>query len=307
MEERFRREILDPAIKLHQDLRSSSHLYETRHLEISDRISPKQMLDEWDSKDADTWQKAKGEKGDGKALYCLHPLLVRIRTKGTPPIIVAKPVIVVISPASVRISDPRDLNNSSLSGMTAIEPIPATDPVMSALNQESPARIKFAHNPATLTVSDSSIDSRIRRLSPKPRRPSTHPLTQAHEDLFGPPQRRLSVPVESYHVKEDRPGHPKSRLEDERQPSGRPREDQDVVPSNTRGHFIAGSSWSHRSQGPPARQPSMKPSRDTFNGRNWPRRFANENPQPSIASSTPVPGTYSGQSAGFMERFFPWR
>ena len=181
--------------------------------------------------------------------------------------------------------------------MTAIEPIPATDLVMSALNQESPAQIKFAHNPATLTDSDSSIDSRIRRLGPRQRRPSTHPLTQAHEDLFGPPQRRLSVPVESYHVKEDRLGHPKSRLEDERQ----------LVPSNTRGHFIAGSSWSHRPQGPPARQPSMKPSRDTFNGRNWPRRFVNENPQPSIAPSTPVPGTYSGQPRGFMERFFPWR
>lgn len=113
----------------------------------------------------------------------------------------------MISPARVRISDPRDLNDSSLSGMTAIEPIPAKDPVMSALYQESPAQIKFAHNPATLTDSDSSIDSRIRRLSPKQRRPSTHPLTQAHEDLFGPPQRRLLVPVESYHVREDRPGH----------------------------------------------------------------------------------------------------
>lgn len=166
VEERFRREILDPAIKLHQDLRSSSHRYETRHLEVSDRISPKQLLDERDLKDADTGQKAKGEKGVGKALYCLHPLLVRIRTKGTPPITVAKPVIVVISPARVRISDPRGLHDSSPSDMTAIEPIPATDPVMSALNQESPAQIKFAHNPATLTDSDSSIDSGIRRLSP---------------------------------------------------------------------------------------------------------------------------------------------
>lgn len=46
VEERFRREILDPAIKLHQDFRSSSHRYETRHLEVSDRISSKQMLDE---------------------------------------------------------------------------------------------------------------------------------------------------------------------------------------------------------------------------------------------------------------------
>lgn len=111
VEERFRREILDPAINLHQDLRSSSHRYETRYLEVSDRISPKHMLDEWDLKDVDIWQKAKGEKGVGKTLYCLHPLLVRIRTRGTPPIIVAKPVIVVISPAMVRIGS---LNWTSL-------------------------------------------------------------------------------------------------------------------------------------------------------------------------------------------------
>ena len=183
------------------------------------------MLDEWDLKDADTWQKAKGEKGVGKALYCLHPLLVRIRTKATPPIVVAKPVIVVISPARVRISNPRGLNDSSLSGMTAppaaIEPLPAMDPVMSPLNQESPAQFKFAHNPATLTDSDSSIDSRITRLSSKQRRASTHPLTQAREDLFGPPQRRLSVPVESYPFKEDRPGHSKSRLEERKTAVGK--------------------------------------------------------------------------------------
>ena len=48
------------------------------------------MLDEWDLNDVDTWQKAKDEKGVGKALYCLHSLFVRIRIKGTPPIIVAK-------------------------------------------------------------------------------------------------------------------------------------------------------------------------------------------------------------------------
>ena len=147
------------------------------------------MLDEWDLKDADTWQKAKGEKGVGKALYCLHPLLVRIRTKGTHPIVVAKLVIVVISPARVRVSNPRGLNDSSLSGMAAppaaIEPLPATDPVMSPRNQESPAQFKFAHNPATLTDSDSSIDSRITQLSSKQRKgidPPTH--TRARRPIW---------------------------------------------------------------------------------------------------------------------------
>lgn len=47
VDERFRQEILDQAIKLHQDLKSSSHQYETRRTSALDRVSSRQMLEEW--------------------------------------------------------------------------------------------------------------------------------------------------------------------------------------------------------------------------------------------------------------------
>lgn len=47
VDERVRQEILDPAIKLHQDLKSSSHQYETRRTSVLDRVSSQQMLEEW--------------------------------------------------------------------------------------------------------------------------------------------------------------------------------------------------------------------------------------------------------------------
>ena len=98
VEGRFKCEILDPAIKLHQDLRSSSHRYDTRPHTVIKKLSPKQILDEWELKDADTWQKPRGEKEVGKALYCLHPAVHRLRTQGRPPIVIVKAVMVVQPP-----------------------------------------------------------------------------------------------------------------------------------------------------------------------------------------------------------------
>ena len=298
VEERFRQEILDPAIKLHQDLKSSSHQYETRRTNVFDRVSSRQMLEEWYLKDADTWQKVRSEREVGRALYCLHPSIVRLRAKGTIPIVVAKPVIVVKSPARERVPDPRSHKDSPLSVMTAppavIEPGPATDHIISSLNQGATAQIKFADKRSVSTDSDSTTDSRRRRLSPHGRRASTHPTTtQKHEDMSGPPQRTLSVPVEPYHRQEERPGHySKSHLERGRQSPGRAKADhhQEVLPY-TRGHYIEGSSYTHQSQGAARQLPSRKSSRDASG------RSAYENPQPPIiAPSTPPQSTPSAKS-----------
>ena len=297
VEENFRREILDPAIKLHQDLRSSSHRYDTIHIKAFDNITAKQMLDEWELKDADTWQKARGENGVGKALYCLHPSLVRIRAKGAPPIVIARPVIVVISPATERVPNPPSLNNGLPSGAAsppAIEPGPETDQVVSPLNQESLTEVKIAHNLPMLTDSDSTTDSERERTSSKQRRASTHLSTKKHEHQSGPPQRRISVPMESSHVKEYRPVNSKSHLEEERQSSGRPKGDPDQS-FYLRGYSIPGNLFSYRNQGP-VLQPSIKSRRDTSDGRSSPRRSATENSQASIAPLTPVPSTPSGKA-----------
>ena len=291
VEERFRQEILDPTIKLHQDLKSSSHQYETRRTKVYDTIPSKQMLDQWYLKDADTWQRVRSEREVGRALYCLHPSIIRLRAKGTTPIVVAKPVIVVKSPERETLPDPRGPEESPFSIMTAppaaTEPSPATDHMISSLNQGSSAQIKFADKPSMSTDSDSTTDSR-RRLGSHQRRASTHPTTQNHEELSEPSQRRLSVPMESYHRQEDRPGHSKSHLERGVQSSGRPKADHEVLPY-TRGHHIEGSSFTHQSQGA-GRQPSRKSSRDPSG------RSANENSQPPIAPSTPGQSTPSGRS-----------
>lgn len=294
VEERFRQEILDPAIKLHQDLKSSSHQYETKRMSVFDGLSSRQMLEEWYLKDADTWQKVRSEKEVGRALYCLHPSIVRLRAKGTTPTVVAKPVIVVERPERERFPDPGGHKDSPLSVMTApvIEPGPATHHIMSSLNPAVSVQLQFADERSMSTDSDSTADTRRRRLSPHGRRASTHPTTtttttpQKHEDMSGPPPRTLSVPVESHHHhhrQEERPPGQHSRsphLERGRQSPAAGRankadqQHQDLLPY-TRGHHIPGSSYTHQSPGAAAaaaaaRQPS--------------RPAAYENPQPPPGS-----------------------
>ena len=322
VEGRFRTEILDPAIKLHQDLKSASHQYETRYIEISDRLSPRQMLDEWDLKDANTWQKVRVERDVGRALYCLHPSVIRLRAESTTPIVVAKPVIVVEGPNRETSSDPRGLKDSSLHSTTAppaaTEPSSASHQVTSSSKQGNSAQVKFSEQPSMITDSDSSIDS-SRRRRPSPHhntRASTHPFTRKHDDPSGPPSRRLSVPVEpsAHYRQEDRAsGYPHRYYSTlhiaeggERQPlSGRhPRaEHQNVLLPYTRGHHIEGSLYSHQSsQGFAVRQqPSRKSSRDA-SGRSLGEMMAQS---PYITASS-VPGQSSpglNNSRG-LKRFF---
>ena len=115
-EERFRQEILAPSLKLHEDLQSSRQRYEMRHVsvnvhehehafdKVSVSVSPQEiMLPEWQLKDANTWQGIRNEKdvlvgrarARARALYCLHPALVRFRARDAPPVVVAKAVVVV--------------------------------------------------------------------------------------------------------------------------------------------------------------------------------------------------------------------
>ena len=272
VEERFRQEILDPAIKLHRDIRSSSHPYETRYIRAFDGLPPKRMLDAWCLKDADTWQIVRSERGVGRALYCLHPAIIRHRAQGTIPVVVAKAVIVVESPDRDRYADSHGLSSSGLKVPPAvIKPIPAPDHMTSYIQTE------FSDNtPMTTDNESSTTDSRRRRrrLSSHTRRASTDPLTRECEDRseIPPPQRRLSFPMlpwssaqQEDHHRHRHPGDLRSDLEwEERESTGETRHrkhDRDVVLPSTLLHYIEGSSYTHQSQAA-VRQPARKPSRD---------------------------------------------
>ena len=88
-------------------------------LMVSDALSPKEMLQEWSLKDADEWKRVKRESEVGRALYCLHPPLLRHRTNGGSPIVIVKPVVVVTHPGRERVSKPHSRANTVLGGKTA--------------------------------------------------------------------------------------------------------------------------------------------------------------------------------------------
>ena len=329
VEARFRDAILCPAIKLHQDLKSASHQYEMRYIKVLDRLSPKQMLVEWDLKDADTWQKVRAEKDIGRALYCLHPSIIRLRAEGATPIVVAKPVIVVQSPKRKIFSDSQGRKDSPLNNMTvlpaATEPSPATHHVTSSSKKGGSPKVRFAEKISTFIDNDSSTDS-SRRTRPSPHhntRASTDPFKQKHEDpTSGPPPRRLWVPVDpsARYQQEDRSSGHHSHHHHHRKPYvaeggkgqpvfGRsPRADpQDVPLPYTRGHYVIRTLYSSQpSQGAAGvrQQPLRKSSRHA-SGRSIRDMMAQP---PSIkASSVPRQSSSALNNSRSFKRFFGWQ
>ena len=226
VEARFRDEILDPAIKLHQDFKSASHQYETKDFRVLDRLSPKQMLDEWELKDADTWQKVRAERDVGGALYCLHPSIIRLCAESTIPIVVAKPVIVVQGPNRNISSDSQGRKDSPLNNMTVLPA--ATEPSLPH------------HN----------ITSR-----PSPCRPSVPVDPSAHhrQENRSPGHHHRKPHVVEAGERQPLSGRPHTA------------DPQNVLLPHTRSHYNEGSSCSrHSSQGAAAvhQQPSRKSSRD---------------------------------------------
>lgn len=88
-------DVLDPAFKLHQDMMTSLEIYDWQHADLSACSTKRQMLDQWDLRDAESWGPVKREHQVGKVLHCLHPSLLRLRTNGNPTLVLVKPVIIV--------------------------------------------------------------------------------------------------------------------------------------------------------------------------------------------------------------------
>ena len=126
VEKRFRQEILDPAIGLHKALKSSSHQYEMRTAEALENLAPEQLREEWRLKDADIWQELRGSRTIGRALYCLHPSIVRPRLQSTAPVVVAKGVLVVKSSDESMSADLADTNNQRVSAEGTLASSPMT-------------------------------------------------------------------------------------------------------------------------------------------------------------------------------------
>ena len=157
VEGKFRREILGPAIRLHQDFKSSSHPYEMKTIKAPNEYSPRQMLDEWRLKDADLWQERRKEREIGRALHCLHPSLVRNRPQGMAAITIVKPVIVVSSPDRTMSYSSKNSSRVSVDALSTVaEAGSTTDQKAPAYGQGSLTQATLADN--TRTPSDSVSD-----------------------------------------------------------------------------------------------------------------------------------------------------
>ena len=94
-ETRLQRDILTPAIRLHQDLRTSVDQFGMDSPRLDEEFPPQHMIELWQLRDAESWALIKKESQIGKTLYCLHPSLVRFRGGSGASLALTKPVVVI--------------------------------------------------------------------------------------------------------------------------------------------------------------------------------------------------------------------
>ena len=293
VEERFRQEILDPAIRLHQDLKSSSYRYEFNTIPsaVFDELSPRRLFDGYDLKDADSWLKPRSEKNVGRALYNLHPSIVRLRIKGKNPIVITKSVIVVSNPNREDSWNQHGRGKNLMDG-TNLPPAAAESSHANIKNgslndPQASAQVKVADDS---TDSGSTSSSWTRRGSSDRQRIPTNLTTQTQGYLYKSPQRQISPELSDDDLSLKM--HPRSHTEEEVPSSRRLWEDQPVQPY-TRGRYIPGASNTFPIQAT-ARQLRQVPGREavgTYREKSSPRRFANEDAQPTTPPSTAALGT----------------
>ena len=294
VEERFRQEILDPAIRLHQVLKSSSYRYkfDATPSVVFDELSPRQLFDRYDLKDADSWLKPRSEKDVGRALYNLHPSIVRLRTsRGKNPIVITKPVMVVSNPNRETSWDQYGRGKILMDGtnlpLATAETSHAKIHNVSLSDPQTSAQVKVADDSAD---SGSTSASGTRRGSSNGQRTPTDLTTQTQGYLYKSPQRQVSPDLSDNDL--NLKIHPRSHTEEEVPSSRRLREDQPVR-SYTRGRYIEGASSTFPGQtsGQQSRQGSWREAVGTHGEKNSLRRSANEDAQPPIAPSAPMLGT----------------
>ena len=94
-EQTLRQEILGPALKLHQIMRTSIRRYDMRRPEFRVETESEQKRGEsWTMKDIGTWRTVKKSEKIAKPIYCLYPSIVRCEV-GDEVKALVKPVVVV--------------------------------------------------------------------------------------------------------------------------------------------------------------------------------------------------------------------
>ena len=91
---RLAREILDPAIKLHQDLQISIDRFHMDSPNLRKELSTQQMIQQWQIRDIESWAVVKRENQVGVPLCCLHPALIRFRVGDGSSLVLTRPVVI---------------------------------------------------------------------------------------------------------------------------------------------------------------------------------------------------------------------
>ena len=285
VEERFRQEILDPAIRLHQDLKCSSYRYgyDTIPSAVLDELNPRQLFNRYDLKDADSWLKPRSEKDVGRALYNLHPSVVRLRTRGKNPIVITKPLIVVSNPNREKSWSQHGRGKSLMDG-TNLPPAAAesSDAKILKVTLSDPqisAQVKADDSTASGSTSSSG-----RQGAP------TNPPTQTQGYPYKSPQRQF--PPEPSDNDLNIKTYSRSHTEEEVPSSRMSWEDQPVRPYK-RGRYIprASNTFPGQMTGRQSRQVPGREAVGTYREKSSPRRSVNEDAQPTTPPSTAVLGT----------------
>ena len=280
VEKRFKEEILDPAIRLQQALKSSSHQYEMRIAESLENLAPEQLHGEWRLIDANMWQELRGPRKIGRALYCLHPPIIRSRFQGAAPMVIAKGVMVVESSGkepTPHLADTNDRNVPS-EGIGASLPMPQMRSITNLTPISSPpkddSQVNYLDSPR--------ISNKIRSHKASSRR------------LYGREEREAAVTssMESLESKSSLQRNLQSDEVENTQMREKPRKFE-VHLSDQRGHHPEGrraETFPHRLR----QEPSPFGSKERASQRSRRRNSVSDNAASSVRLAPEDPKTKSG-------------
>jgi hypothetical protein len=95
-ESKFRRDILDPAVRVHRAMRTSTHWYEMIYPRLPEgTVSGETLNESYNLKDFGTWREVSNNNEVKNILNCLHPAIVRFSAENDEEVKLVKPVILV--------------------------------------------------------------------------------------------------------------------------------------------------------------------------------------------------------------------
>lgn len=101
-EVRLLKDVLEPSVRLHQSLRISSDRFDMVAADVTEELTPQQMIERWQLRSLDSWAIIKKESQIGNAMHGLHPSLVRYRDGQGSSVVLTKPVVAISPPGKAR-------------------------------------------------------------------------------------------------------------------------------------------------------------------------------------------------------------